>query len=74
MSNIGLATACGLPDSDVSRLLKEMTAKGITIRDALPGEKPVYRLASGLEVQIADALRQMEKPGPGSPAVEMSLA
>jgi predicted transcriptional regulator len=74
MSNIGLSTACGLPESDVSRLLKELTAKGITTREALPGEKPVYRLAPGVEVQIADAMRQTETPDPGIPAVELSPA
>jgi alpha-tubulin suppressor-like RCC1 family protein/predicted transcriptional regulator len=74
MSNSGLSTACGLPDSDVSRLLKELTAKGITIREALPGEKPVYRIAPGLEGQIADIIRQIDTQSQSSPAVGMSLA
>jgi Alpha-tubulin suppressor and related RCC1 domain-containing proteins len=74
MSNIGLATACGLPESDVSRLLKELTARGVIDREALQGEKPVYRIAPGMEGQIVEAVQQMDKQDQGLPVAEMSPA
>ena len=43
-TNVELSQRLGQPDSAVSKMLKELCAKGITVKGTGQGERPVYSL------------------------------
>ncbi|MGA9140903.1 MAG: winged helix-turn-helix transcriptional regulator, partial [Methanocella sp.] len=45
-TNVELSQRLGQPDSAVSKMLKELCAKGITVKGTGQGERPLYSLDS----------------------------
>jgi DNA-binding MarR family transcriptional regulator len=54
MTNANISVASGLPCSDVTRYLKELTAKGVVVKEPLGRDKYQYRIAPDLEDCVAD--------------------
>jgi len=58
MTNAKISTESGLSYSDVNRYLKELTAKGIVIKESTSQDRYQYRITPNLEEYIAQNLRQ----------------
>jgi predicted transcriptional regulator len=58
MTNAKISAESGLSYSDVNRYLKELTAKGIVVKEAMSQYRYQYRIVPNLEDYIAQNLRQ----------------
>lgn len=54
MTNTNISAASGLPCSDVTRYLKELTSKGVVIKEPQGRDKYQYRIAPGLADCVAE--------------------
>ncbi len=57
MTNAKISTDSGLSYSDVNRYLKELTAKGVVIKESLSPDRYQYRIAPDYEDYIAQNIR-----------------
>lgn len=58
MTNASISAASGLPCSDVTRYLKELTAKGVVVKEPQGRDKYQYRIAPGLADCVAENIRR----------------
>lgn len=58
MTNAKISAESGLSYSDINRYLKELTAKGIVIKEATSQDRYQYRIVPNLEDYIAQNIRQ----------------
>lgn len=58
MTNSRLSLATGLSSSDVNRYLKELTSRGVVIKETISPRKHQYIIAPGLEEYVTGNIRQ----------------
>lgn len=59
LSNLELAKEPGLPESVMSRHLKELLEKGVIVRDDTAGGRYAYSISSEYRVKVASAIERI---------------